>query len=291
MTRTTRRRSSFGPAAERFRRCEAHSPSGALQRTAVAIARRAHAEAEIARTHLKQAIILAPSTVDAYALLGCTALTLASCWKRKSRRNASELAPGREDSPAGARRSRWVTVRLAARATLTMLKGDDETELARRSTAASVHSNENRRCAGAARRRGPPARRRPTAHRRFQWGLRPRKSSGCVDAGPGNAPASESQGDSRAPRPTPRVAGSRLEGFLTEMECANGITLHLRTDSGAVLFHTDTPSQLNFVSYSVNAPKELGCGAVTPEQHVVIVYRPGTDQRVRGDPISVEFAP
>ena len=104
-------------------------------------------------------------------------------------------------------------------------------------------------------------------------------------------PSTGSRADRRALRPTARAAGSRLEGFLTEIECTEGTTLHLRTDAGPVLFHTDMPSQLNFVSYSVKAPRELGCGPVTPEQHVVIVYRPGTGQGVRGEPVAVEFAP
>ena len=92
-------------------------------------------------------------------------------------------------------------------------------------------------------------------------------------------------------RATPRVAGSRQDGFLTQMDCTKGLTVHVRTDAGVALFHTDTPSNINFVWYSAKAPKLLSCGDVVPEQHVIVVYRAGTNPSIRGELLVIELVP
>jgi len=254
---------------------------------------------EIARTHLKQAITLSPSAVDAYPLLGYIALTLRTELQETEAalRKASELVPGNEDLQlALAEVMLGNDEDLAARATLTMLRRVTTSDRTREEIDRLVKYIQTRIDAAQARREAE-ARQQAAATDsastvsggRSDQGSPASASTPSLETLP--PPRSASAPDPRASRPTPRRAGSRLEGYLTEMECTKGITLHLRTDSGPVLFHTDTPDRLNFVSYSVKAPKELGCGPIAPEQHVVIVYRPGTDQTVRGEPLAVEFTP
>jgi tetratricopeptide (TPR) repeat protein len=251
----------------------------------------------IARAHLKQAIALSPSTVDAYPLLGYIALTLRSELRETEAalRKASALAPGHEelelvlaDLMIGNDED------LVARVTLTHLRRVTTTDRTRDAIDSRLKYVQARIDAQA--RRDAEAGQRPAAIDNGSTAAGGRSAAGSPAAAstpiPETQPLSNgSPADTNAVRPTRRVAGSRLEGFLTEMECASGMTLHVRSDAGPVLFHTDTPSQLNFVSYTAKAPKELTCGPITPEQHVVIVYRPGTDPRMRGEPLSVEFVP
>jgi hypothetical protein len=69
------------------------------------------------------------------------------------------------------------------------------------------------------------------------------------------------------------------------------MSLHVRTEQGAVLLHSDTPSRINFVSYLPTPRGPVVCGAVTPPVHVIVVYRPTADPSHIGDPLAVEFWP
>ena len=87
------------------------------------------------------------------------------------------------------------------------------------------------------------------------------------------------------------MAGLQVEGFLTLIDCAKGMDLHVRTDRGIVLLHSDMPSRINFVSYVSTVKDSIVCGAVTPELHVIVVYKRTTDPAYLGEPLAVEFRP
>jgi hypothetical protein len=210
-------------------------------------------------------------------------------------RKASELAPGREDlTLLFADIMMGNGEDLAARATLMQLKGAATSDRTREtidrrlaSLQARIDAAQARCDAEALQRTGAIASTSTTSTER-QAARTAAAASPPVVTPPAS---SASRTNAAALRPTRQVAGSRLDGFLTEMDCAKGLTLHVRTDAGSVLFHTDTPEQINFVSYSANGPKEFACGPLSPEQHVVIVYRPGNGQGIRGEPLAVELVP
>ena len=43
--------------------------------------------------------------------------------------------------------------------------------------------------------------------------------------------------------------GTRVEGLLTMVDCANGLTIRIRVGNVPIELHTDTPSQVEFMSY------------------------------------------
>jgi hypothetical protein len=70
-----------------------------------------------------------------------------------------------------------------------------------------------------------------------------------------------------------------------------GMNLHVQTEQGMVVLHSDMPSRINFVSYLSTPRGPVVCGAVTPAVHVIVVYRRTTDPAYLGDPLAVEFWP
>ena len=242
-------------------------------------------------------VALSPSTVDAYALLGYIALALRSELPEAEAAllKASELAPGREEL-----RLALADVMignggdLAARATLTLLRNVTPSDRTREviDSRAELPAGPHRRGTGQARYRGrsTPSRGRSRIDDCFA-------TSGIgKPGGPGaerrtQSPANPPSSDPAVLRATPRVSGSRLDGFLTQMDCTKELTVHVRTDAGPALFHTDTPSNINFVWSSAKAPKLLSCGPVVPEQHVVVVYGAGPDPSIRGELLVMEVTP
>jgi hypothetical protein len=83
--------------------------------------------------------------------------------------------------------------------------------------------------------------------------------------------------------------GIRIEGSLINVDCANGLTLRVRLSNATVELHTDTPAQLEFVSYVSTVKDTIACGVMKPEIPVAIVYRHTANTRFLGEPIRVEF--
>src|SRR5262249_50673602 len=50
-------------------------------------------------------------------------------------------------------------------------------------------------------------------------------------------------------RPAENSKGPQVDGFLTLIDCADGMTLHVRFNDKIVQLHNDTPSNIDFVSY------------------------------------------
>ena len=80
-----------------------------------------------------------------------------------------------------------------------------------------------------------------------------------------------------APRsPTRRVAVPQVEGFLSLIDCAMGMNLHVQTEQGTVVLHSEMPSRIYFVSYLSTPRGPVVLGGATPAVHVIVVYRQTT---------------
>jgi hypothetical protein len=86
------------------------------------------------------------------------------------------------------------------------------------------------------------------------------------------------------------VSGERMPGLLTLIDCRNGLSLTLETDSGSHVFHTDIPDRVDFSGSAGNVGRELVCGVQDPPPGVVVTFRPsGESSEFRGVPDRVEF--
>jgi hypothetical protein len=86
-----------------------------------------------------------------------------------------------------------------------------------------------------------------------------------------------------------RPGGLQLEGSLTMMDCSKGLTLHVRVGNQAVQLHTDTPEQLELVSFIAAVSDTIPCGTLSPALPVRVVYKRGADLRFLGEPVRIEF--
>jgi tetratricopeptide (TPR) repeat protein len=83
--------------------------------------------------------------------------------------------------------------------------------------------------------------------------------------------------------------GLRIEGSLTQVDCASGLTLRIRVGATTVELHTDTPAQVEFVSYVATIKDTFSCGPTKPEVVVAVIYKRGADRRFLGEPLRIEF--
>jgi tetratricopeptide (TPR) repeat protein len=84
----------------------------------------------------------------------------------------------------------------------------------------------------------------------------------------------------------PRSTGEKVTGVLISMDCANGVTLRVKTDTTTLEFHTANPAQIQFLSYTSKVSNNVQCGPQNPPSPVEITYRPGNGS---GEPLAVEF--
>ncbi|SRR6266545_2122550 len=91
------------------------------------------------------------------------------------------------------------------------------------------------------------------------------------------------------------AAGERqAQGTLVRLDCdAKGITFIVKTNDGLLKLHTVSFSQLNILSFSEDAGKQLNCGIRKPANNVIVCYLPANDPRARVDGAikSIEFVP
>jgi Flp pilus assembly protein TadD len=86
------------------------------------------------------------------------------------------------------------------------------------------------------------------------------------------------------------VSGEQEKGMLSLMDCRDGLTLTVSTESGPVLFHTRLPERIEFASYNPDVGVEISCGPVDPPMPVVVTYRKAPEgSEFAGAPIKVEF--
>jgi tetratricopeptide (TPR) repeat protein len=83
--------------------------------------------------------------------------------------------------------------------------------------------------------------------------------------------------------------GLRIAGLLSYVDCTRGLTLRLRLGNGIVELHTDSPQQVEFMSYVTTIQDTFACGAMKPEVPVEIVYRRSANPAYLGEPLRVDF--
>ncbi len=92
----------------------------------------------------------------------------------------------------------------------------------------------------------------------------------------------------------PAAGETRAQGILVRLDCdAKGITFIVKVNDRFLKLHTDSFSQLNILSFSEDAGKQLNCGIRKPANNVVVCYSPANDPRARVDGAikSIEFVP
>jgi tetratricopeptide (TPR) repeat protein len=85
----------------------------------------------------------------------------------------------------------------------------------------------------------------------------------------------------------PSVEGEKLTGLLVNMDCSNGLTLHVRTGNNTVELHSSNPDKIQFLSYTADVGNNIQCGPRNPGAPVNVTYRPV--QGGPGDPLVIEF--
>jgi tetratricopeptide (TPR) repeat protein len=85
----------------------------------------------------------------------------------------------------------------------------------------------------------------------------------------------------------PKATGEKVSGVLTSMDCANGLTIHVRTDKGMVDLHSSNPGAIQFLSYTSKVSNNIQCGPQNPPSAVQVTYRPV--EGAAGEPLVIEF--
>jgi hypothetical protein len=85
----------------------------------------------------------------------------------------------------------------------------------------------------------------------------------------------------------PSVEGEKVTGALTNMDCANGLTLTVRTAESTVQLHSSEPQKIQFLSYTSAVSDNIRCGPRNPSIPVTVTYRPVPGGQ--GDPLVIEF--
>ena len=80
-----------------------------------------------------------------------------------------------------------------------------------------------------------------------------------------------------------------MSGLLTFVDCAQGMTLVVRSDEGTARFHTDRPDTIGFTSYTPAVAETIRCGERKPPNPVRITYQPVDDPNLAGEPLRVKF--
>lgn len=91
---------------------------------------------------------------------------------------------------------------------------------------------------------------------------------------------------------------TRIEGWLAKLECDNrGVAYFIvRAEKRLYKIRAYNLSTLQLVAYTPQAGRNLGCGPRKPEDHVLITFRPATDAKdtkatIDGDAIALELVP
>jgi tetratricopeptide (TPR) repeat protein len=85
----------------------------------------------------------------------------------------------------------------------------------------------------------------------------------------------------------PNVEGEKVTGMLINLDCADGLTLRVRTDNATVEFHSANPDNIQFLSYTPDVSTNIKCGPRNPPAPVTVTYRPVPGGL--GNPLVLEF--
>jgi tetratricopeptide (TPR) repeat protein len=249
---------------------------------------------EMMRVHVKVAIEISPHLADAYRLLTFVAVSLQTelLETETAVAKAVDLAPGREDlriAFAGlmALNGKVLAARTVASEVRNTTTKDDirrQADVLLDALRAQIESAQALRDYQA---------RQKAAGLPEDPSQAPASTAGTAasSAAPPSPGPAERGGLGDAVRPTKRMAGPQVDGFLSLIDCARGMNLYVQTTQGPVVLHSDMPSRINFISYLPTPMRPVVCGAVTPPSHVIVVYGKATDPAYIGEPLSVEFWP
>jgi len=251
------------------------------------------AQFEVMRTHLKKSIEIAPYYVQAYELLGYVGLMLQDELDDVEARlsKAISIAPGRESLRITLAQVMMSNNKvIAARTVLNALYATTASASTRSRTEELLNYIANRLQSEQAMKEYEGRRRAAGLPAQI-----PNETSSRDDGPPRIArtgvpptePGPTTNARLRFPQPT--VQGPQVEGLLTAIDCASGMTLQVRVGNSSVLLHTDNPSKIDFVSNVSSVKDSIGCGPVKPELKVLITYKRGGDPNFLGEPLVVEF--
>lgn len=86
------------------------------------------------------------------------------------------------------------------------------------------------------------------------------------------------------------VSGEQLRGWLSLIDCRDGLTLMVLTQDDSFSFHTRSPDRVEFSTSTTAIGTELNCGPVDPPMPVVVTYRIAPEgSEFLGVPLKVEF--
>ncbi|MBV9211450.1 MAG: tetratricopeptide repeat protein [Acidobacteria bacterium] len=91
-----------------------------------------------------------------------------------------------------------------------------------------------------------------------------------------------------------RFKGERVRGLLTHIECMeSGVALFVKNGDRTLRLHADNLRSVFFVTYVPGLDRAVTCGARTPQNLVVLTYRPLPTPRADydGEAIAIEFVP
>jgi Putative Zn-dependent protease, contains TPR repeats len=91
-----------------------------------------------------------------------------------------------------------------------------------------------------------------------------------------------------------RFKGERVRGVLKRIECLDsGVTLFVQSGDRLLRLHGEELRRVFFVAYVVGLEKTVTCGPRSPENLVVVTYRPSKTARADfdGEAIAIEFVP
>ena len=71
------------------------------------------------------------------------------------------------------------------------------------------------------------------------------------------------------------------------LDCANGLTLRIRTDTATMDLHSSEPGKIKFLSYTSSVATNIACGPRNPPVPVTVTYKPNPNGS--GEPLVVEF--
>jgi tetratricopeptide (TPR) repeat protein len=241
---------------------------------------------QLMRTHLKRSIELAPRYIEAYRMLGYVSLFLRDDLPETETllKKAVGYSPGRHELLIDLAQVMLANDETAAaRALLGPLRNSADTEVRYRATQLLETID---------------------ARLQYERDLRDyeqRQADVANDIGDSNAFEGGDKDDlpalRRTPAPgpspvvpvSPRQTGPQVEGLLTQLDCSNGLTLHIQIGTGMVRLHTDKSESVEFSSDVPTIKDSIGCGPLNPPAPVTVSYRRTANPSFLGEPIRVLF--
>jgi len=95
------------------------------------------------------------------------------------------------------------------------------------------------------------------------------------------------------PKPALRekFEGEELKGWLTRVDCNNGLTLTVKTETGSIQLFTAAPDKVVFMTYTQEMGQSFTCGVINPPKQIVVTYRKANEAKAKylGEPVAVQF--